>query len=133
MPVTNCAVCRKRGRAILVDYHTILTSMGYVGYRLAHTKCVTKLQQLALNLKKGFRGLLLRAEYWNHKKEIKKNLSIWKHFAGWANSDAGKYYVDHYAHYANTIKAVEASLEEPQHTECWLEGLRRKEGENDED
>lgn len=46
----RCAVCAKT-RAPLIEYPTILQSMGISGNKYAHTKCILKVQQQALNFK----------------------------------------------------------------------------------
>lgn len=48
----HCAVCNKgRNRGELCDYRTILLSMGFVGHTHAHTKCILRIQQQALQFK----------------------------------------------------------------------------------
>ena len=47
----KCAVCQKRSGGVLVEYPTILQSMGYVGHKLAHTKCIIKIQQESLRFR----------------------------------------------------------------------------------
>lgn len=38
IPKPKCAICCKRSGGVLIDYNTLLNSMGYVGHKLAHTK-----------------------------------------------------------------------------------------------
>ena len=52
MSKPKCAVCQKTSsRGVLIEYPTILQSMGFVGHTLAHTKCIIKVQQESLRFR----------------------------------------------------------------------------------